>query len=111
MMEQEELQNNGSIFQKVSSIIFILLLILYVLYHLYTGNYGFKSYITKQNRINQKNIEFTKIENDVEDIKNKIENLQDDNLDADLLDEEIRKNTGYAKKNEIIIYSNDLNED
>lgn len=111
MTEQEELQNTSSTFQKVLGIVFTLLLISYVIYHLYTGNYGFKSYITKQNRINQKNIEYTKIENDVDDIKNKIENLQDDNLDSDLLDEEIRKNTGYAKQNEVIIYSDDLNEE
>lgn len=111
MIEQEELQNTSSAIQKILSIIFTLLLISYVIYHLYIGNYGFRSYLTKQNRINQKNIEYTKIENDVKDIKNKIENLQDNNLDSDLLDEEIRKNTGYAKQNEVIIYSNDLDKD
>ncbi|MDD2839679.1 MAG: septum formation initiator family protein [Rickettsiales bacterium] len=108
MYEEDDLENNNFHFQKILSIIFTLLLILYVLYHLYNGHYGFKSYITKQHRINQKNIEFTKIENDVTDMKNKIENLQDNNLDSDILDEEIRKNTGYAKENEIIIYSDDL---
>ena len=61
-----------------------------------------------QNIINQKNIDSKKIEKEIASIKNKIERLQGDNLDSDLLDEEIRKNTGYAKKNEIIIYSDYL---
>ncbi|HSQ97186.1 MAG TPA: septum formation initiator family protein [Rickettsiales bacterium] len=108
MHEQDIFENNNFKLQKILGIILTLLFVLYASYHLYNGHYGFKSYITKQHRINQKNIELKKIENEVLTIKNKIENLQDDNLDSDLLDEEIRKNTGYAKKNEIIIYSDDL---
>ncbi len=108
MYERDDLENNYFHFQKVLSIILTILLLSYISYHLYNGHYGFKSYITKQHRLNQKNVELKKIENDVLGIKNKIENLQDNNLDSDLLDEEIRKNTGYAKQNEIIIYSNDL---
>lgn len=95
--------------RKLMGVLFIISFILYVFYHLYNGNYGFKNYINKQNIINQKNIDSEKIEKEIAGIKNKIEKLQGNNLDSDLLDEEIRKNTGYAKKNEIIIYSNDLN--
>ena len=45
------------------------------------------------------------------DIKNKINKLQDTNLDSDLLDEEIRKNTGYIKQNEIVIYTDVFNQE
>lgn len=94
---------------KLVFVLFLILFIIYTLYHLYNGNYGFKNYINKQNIINQKNIDSEKIEKEIDGMKNKIEKLQGNNLDSDLLDEEIRKNTGYAKKNEIVLYSNDLN--
>lgn len=106
--QQDILEENTIRIEKIIFIIFVTLFVFYIIYHLYNGNYGFKSYINKQNIINQKNIEFKAIEGEVSTMKNKIENLQDSNLDSDLLDEEIRKNTGYAKKNEIIIYSDDL---
>jgi len=95
---------------KLLEILFTLASIAYVSYHLYNGNYGFRNYINKQIIIKQKNVECVNIEKEISEIRNKIDSLQDDNLDSDLLDEEIRKNTSYAKKNEIIIYSSDLNE-
>ena len=93
---------------KIISVTFLVFFIIYILYHLYNGNYGLKSYINKQNIINQKNIDYEKIEKEINSMKNKIEKLQGNNLDSDLLDEEIRKNTGYAKKNEMVLYSDDL---
>lgn len=105
----EEINKINFPFARLFNIFFIILLITYVSYHLYNGNYGFKNYINKQNIINQKNIDSKKIEKEVNLIQNKINRLQDNNLDSDLLDEEIRKNTSYAKKNEIIIFSKDLN--
>ena len=95
-------------FRTLLNIMFIISALFYVGYHLYVGNYGFKNYINKQEIINQKYIKSKKIENEISGIQNKINRLQDDNLDSDLLDEEIRKNTSYAKKNEIIIYSKEL---
>ncbi len=95
-------------FRTIINILLIILALLYVTYHLYHGNYGFKNYINKQNIVNQKHINSKKIEKEISSMQNKISKLQDNNLDSDLLDEEIRKNTGYAKKNEIIIYSSEL---
>ena len=107
-MEEKELEKINLDFRLIFKIVFIILMILYTIYHIYNGNYGFKSYITKQERLNQKNIELLKTEKEISNMKHKIENLQSNNLDSDLLDEEIRKDTGYAKKNEIIIYSDNL---
>lgn len=106
--EDDEEVKSGFPFKKFFNIFFILSILFYLCYHFYNGNYGFKSYINKQNIINQKNIDVIKLENEISSVKNKINKLQDTNLDSDLLDEEIRKNTGYAKKNEIILYSNDV---
>ena len=109
-MFNENLEQEKFNIKIIFRIIFIVLLIVYVIYHIYSGNYGFKSYITKQERLTQKNLELIKIEKEISAQKHKIENLQDNNLDSDLLDEEIRKDTGYAKKNEIIMYSDELNK-
>ena len=109
-MFNENLEQEKFNIKIIFRIIFIVLLIVYVIYHIYSGNYGFKSYITKQARLTQKNLELIKIEKEISVQKHKIENLQDNNLDSDLLDEEIRKDTGYAKKNEIIMYSDELNK-
>lgn len=104
----EEINQTEFPFKILFNILLIILSILYIGYHIYNGNYGFKNYINKQKIIAQKHINSEKIEKDINIIKNKINKLQDDNLDSDLLDEEIRKNTSYAKKNEIIIYSSEL---
>lgn len=107
-MQEKEFEEINLDFRLIFKIIFILLMIFYTIYHIYNGNYGFKSYITKQDRLNQKNIELLKAQQEISNMEHRIKNLQSNNLDSDLLDEEIRKNTGYAKKNEIIIYSNSL---
>lgn len=107
-IEVDEINKISFPFQRLLSVIFIVLAICYTSYHMYNGSYGLKNYMNKQNIIDQKNIDSEKIEKEIAEIKNKINRLQDDNLDSDLLDEEIRKSTGYAKKNEIIVYSNDL---
>ncbi len=92
------------------SIIFICFLIFYIAYHFYNGRYGFENYINKQDMINSKKLSIQKTEKEILEIKNKIEKLQDENIDTDLIDEEIRKNTGYVKQNEIILYTKDLEE-
>lgn len=102
------LDEEKSFLKVITNILFFLFLIFYVIYHVYNGNYNLKNYINKQHLIDQKNISVLNSEKELEFTRNKINNLQDNNLDSDLLDEEIRKNTGYAKKNEIIIYSTDL---
>lgn len=108
MNEKEEIRETGFPFRKLWMIFFILLIIFYIIYHLYNGNYGLKNYMSKHIIIEQKNLDAQKIEKEISAMSNKIEKLQVNNLDSDLLDEEIRKNTGYAKKNEMVIYSNEL---
>ena len=38
--------------------------------------------------------------------KDMVNAMSVDSLDFDLLDEQVRKNLGYASKNEVIIYDN-----
>jgi len=106
--EIEILKQDRSITKMILSSFLFLFLIFYTIYHICSGNYTITNYSSKQKLIESKNVALLNSKKELDSIKNKIDNLQDSNLDADLLDEEIRKNTGYAKKNEIIIYSDDL---
>lgn len=104
LKELEETEKNSFPFYIFLRIIFIILVICYMIYHFYNGEYGLRSFLNKQVIIDRKNITAKNLEKEINDVKNKINQLQDTNLDSDLLDEEIRKNTAYMKENEIVIY-------
>jgi cell division protein FtsB len=86
----------------------ISILILYFLYHIFAGNYGVISLINSNNILNGKIKIMNSIQKDIAFKKNKINKMKGNYIDADILDEEIRKNFGYAKDNEIVIFSKDL---
>lgn len=109
--EIDEVEQIDFPFQILIRIIGIICMVFYIAYHCYNGNYGLKNYMNKQDIINKKNIIIKESQKELADIKNKINKLQDTNLDSDLLDEEIRKNTGYIKQNEIVIYTDEFNQE
>ena len=109
--EIDEVEQIDFPLQMLLRIIGIICMVSYTLYHCYNGNYGLKNYMNKQDIINKKNIIIKESQKELADIKNKINKLQDTNLDSDLLDEEIRKNTGYLKQNEIVIYTDVFNQE
>ena len=106
----EEAERNNFSFYILLRIIFIILIICYMIYHFYNGEYGLRNFLNKQAIIDKKNVTAQNLEKEIDDIKNKINQLQDTNIDSDLLDEEIRKNTAYMKENEIVIYTNNTIE-
>jgi len=83
-------------------------LIIYIIYHIIIGQYGVASYFKTSNILKDRKIALNKLNNTLDQQQNKIKRLKTNSIDLDLLDEEIRKNLGYAKKNEIILYSEDL---
>jgi len=83
-------------------------MILYFLYHIFAGRYGIISFIDFHNTLSEKQKIMRNVVKDMELRKSKINKMKGDYVDADLLDEEIRKKFGYAKENEIVIYSKDL---
>jgi len=95
-------------FRRICNIICLFSIVFYLSYHFYWGRYGFKSYREKNDTIHQKTISIANLENEIDSLQNKVKNLQSNNLDEDLLDEVIRKNMGYAKSNELVIYSKNL---
>ena len=64
-----------------------------------------------QNTLNEKQKIAESIEKDLEFRRNKIKKMKGNYVDADILDEEMRKKFGYAKKNEVVIYSKDLEKE
>ncbi|GMO60681.1 MAG: hypothetical protein Ta2D_06270 [Rickettsiales bacterium] len=57
----------------------------------------------KKSIIENKKIKLVKLEDDIELLDKKIKLLQDDNIDTDILDEELRKSLNYQQKNETIL--------
>ena len=104
-MEIDNKESNLNMFVKIT---FLSFLTAYFIYHITKGNYGILSYKnTNKILIEKKNI-LAKKEQDIEKQKNKITRLQSKSLDLDLLDEKLKENVGFANKNEIIIFTNDL---
>jgi len=99
-------QNKGLTFFLCVSSLFIL----YFIYHTFSGNYGLISYFNHQKQLAEKQTALIKIEEEVKDQKNKVNKLKTNALDLDLLDEKSREILGTAKKNEIIIYDEDIKE-
>lgn len=46
----------------------------------------------------------------MEEKQNMVDGMSADSLDLDLLDEQARKDLGYAKKSEIVIYQDDKDQ-
>ena len=107
MQESDEITLEKLI-HKIFVVILLLLAILYVIYHIYSGKFNFKNYLNKGNITEEKKAELNDITKEKEFLQNKVNQLKDDNIDSDLLDEELKKNTSYTKNNEIIIYTNSL---
>lgn len=109
--EIDDIEKINFPFKILLRVICITLMLFYITYHFYNGNYGLKNYLNKQDIIDKKNLTAKNLEKELISIQNKIDKLQDNNLDSDLLDEEIRKNTSYMNQNEIVIYTNELNQE
>jgi cell division protein FtsB len=86
------------------------LTMLYFVYHIFAGNYGIISFIKSRDTLSEKQKIVESMQKDLEFRKNKIKTMNGPYIYADILDEEIRKTFGFAKKNEIVIYSKDLEQ-
>jgi len=86
------------------SIIIVFILCLYFLYYTIYGKNGIFDYFKIEENIQIEKIKKIQLEAELNRQKDMIESIKIDNLDLDLLDEQTRKNLGYAKKDEVIIY-------
>lgn len=76
----------------------------YFTYHLLNGNNGLFAMIQLNNKLVEAQARLDEIKFERLKLQHKVSMLSPESLDLDLLDEEARKNLGYAKPNEIIIF-------
>jgi cell division protein FtsB len=80
--------------------------ILYFSSYAIFGNKGIIKYFQLSQQLHEKDLVKNSLYNKMQDKKVMVNAMSIDSLDFDLLDEQVRKNLGYASKNEVIIYDN-----
>ena len=85
-------------------------LILYFSFFTIFGQKGLVQYFKLKAQIENKEIVKEELLDKMNIKKNMVEGMNTNSLDLDLLDEQARKNLGYAGKNEVVIYKKDQQE-
>ena len=79
--------------------------ILYFSYYAFFGDKGVLQYFYLKTELHQKELTKEGLENKVNAKQHLVNGMGLESLDIDLLDEESRKNLGYANQDEIVIYN------
>ena len=79
-------------------------LFVYLIYHLMTGQNGLLSYHKLQKKLEETQVEHAKEQQTRDILENKVKRLYPNSLDADLLDEQLRRVTGKVDSDEIIFF-------
>ncbi|MDR2760838.1 MAG: hypothetical protein LBB09_03255 [Rickettsiales bacterium] len=102
------MEEGKKIYSLLTGMVFHLLAIAYCAVHFLNGGYGYISHKNFEKNISQRRNYYNEQLKKNEKKKNKIARLSRKNLDLDLLEEELKKNTPMAGKNEIIIFFDDF---
>jgi cell division protein FtsB len=92
------------------SFVIALSIFLYFLYYTIFGSQGVIKYFQLKSQLQEKQLIENDLKNKIQNKKALIDAMNLKSLDLDLLDEETRKNLGYAGENEIVIYNEDAKE-
>ena len=79
-------------------------IILYFSYYALFGGKGVVRYFQLKKELQKKELAKELLENKMNEKQHLVNGMGLESLDLDLLDEEARKNLGYANKDEIVIY-------
>ncbi len=85
------------------SFLFFLFIFLYLLYFILNAERGIIAYYKLKNEQLDLKTKLSKIENKNDFLINRVARLKINSLDLDYLEEQLRINTGYLAKNEIIV--------
>ena len=80
------------------------IIILYILINIFDGNKGLYSHKLLDNKIAKLENEISKIRSDSSLLNIKINTINSNKLDSDLIDEHVRTVLGYGQNNEYTIY-------
>ena len=85
------------------SFIFTFFLFMYLLYFLFNGPRSILNYFKLINLNKKYSEQLSNLNEENELLLDNIQRLQPNTVDLDYLEEKLRKNTGFSKKNEIIV--------
>lgn len=98
--------------KKSAAILFsCILVVLYFIFYAIFGTRGVLDYFALKSEFKERTKIKEELDIKIQNKQNLVDRMQNDSLDLDLLDEQVRKNLGYAKKKEIIIYEKNQNEE
>lgn len=80
------------------------IIVFYILINIFDGNKGLYSHKLLDNKIAKLENEISKIRNDSSLLNIKINTINSNKLDSDLIDEHVRTVLGYGQNNEYTIY-------
>jgi cell division protein FtsB len=79
---------------------------IYFSFYVIFGDKGILKYYELRKNLHEKDIVKNSLESKMQYRQNLVNGMNLKSLDLDLLDEQARKNLGYAGKNEVVIYNN-----
>lgn len=87
-----------------------LALLIYFLFYTIFGSKGIVSYFALKNELQNKELIKNELQNKLQNKQNLVDGMSLKSLDIDLLDEQARKNLGYASKGELVIYEEETDK-
>ena len=81
--------------------------IAYFSYHAFSGNRGLVAWIDLTYRIEKAHFQLDNIRAERINLEHKVRMLRNESIDLDLLDEQSRRILGYAREDEIVIFTKD----
>ena len=76
----------------------------YFAFHLITGERGLLAYVRLKSEMVTKTEQSEQIHEQKVDLSTRVSGMRDDSLDLDLLEEIARKDLGYSKKDEVVLF-------
>ena len=83
---------------------FLAFVFFYFAFHLVTGERGLLAYVRLKNQMENTRKESQLVQNDKLGLSKKVNGLRDGDLNLDLLEELARKDLGYSKKDEVVLF-------
>lgn len=86
------------------SSLFLAFVFFYFAFHLITGERGLLAYVRLKSEMATKSEESEQIHEQKVDLSTRVAGMRDGSLDLDLLEEIARKDLGYSKKDEVVLF-------
>ena len=89
---------------RFKSSFFLAFIFFYFVFHLITGERGLLAYVRLKNQMEETKKEAAAVQQEKLNFSRNVAGLRDDSLNLDLVEELARKDLGYSKKDEVILF-------